>query len=119
MANQIFCFQIMHVPWMAQFMAQIFPDCVICVHFFCLTISKFFHVQKSLLISNHKIFVVQFGINKHFYIFHIALVITYTNTSQTLHCTIYNTLLTLLYLPYTLLFQLYSNPYDGDYYFFD
>ena len=36
--NQIFCFQIKRAPWMAQF----FPDCVIRVHFFCLTISNFF-----------------------------------------------------------------------------
>ena len=38
MANQIFCFQIKRTPWMAQF----FPDRVIRVRFFCLTISKFF-----------------------------------------------------------------------------
>ena len=38
MANQIFCFQIKRTPWMAQF----FPDCVIYVRFFCLSISKFF-----------------------------------------------------------------------------
>ena len=40
MANQIFCFQIKRTPWMAQF----FPDRVIRVRFFCLTISKFLHV---------------------------------------------------------------------------
>ena len=28
--DQIFCFQIKLAPWMAQFMAQFFPDCVIC-----------------------------------------------------------------------------------------
>ena len=39
MANQIFCFQIKHKPWMAQF----FPGRVIRLRFFCLTISKFFH----------------------------------------------------------------------------
>ena len=44
MANQIFCFQIKGAPWMAQFMAQFFPDCVIRVRFFCLTISNFFHL---------------------------------------------------------------------------
>ena len=38
MANQIFCFQIKRTPSMAQF----FPDCVIRVRFFCLTISKLF-----------------------------------------------------------------------------
>ena len=27
-ANQIFCFQIMRTPWMAQSMAQFFPDCI-------------------------------------------------------------------------------------------
>ena len=42
MANQIFCFQIKRTPWMVQLMAQFFPDCV---RSFCLTISKFFHVQ--------------------------------------------------------------------------
>ena len=42
MANQIFCFQIKHTPWMAQLMAQFFPDYVIPVRLFCLTISKFF-----------------------------------------------------------------------------
>ena len=52
MANQIFCFQIKRMPWMAQLMAQFFPDCVIRVCFFCI-----------LLISNHMIFLVQFGIN--------------------------------------------------------
>ena len=40
MANQIFCFQIKRTPWMEQF----FPDRVIRVRFFYLTISKFFHV---------------------------------------------------------------------------
>ena len=40
MANQIFCFQIKRMLWMAQF----FPDCMICVRFFCFTISKFFLV---------------------------------------------------------------------------
>ena len=40
MANQIFCFQIKRTPWMAQF----FPGRVIRLRFFCLTISKFFHV---------------------------------------------------------------------------
>ena len=44
MANQIFCFQIKHTPWIVQLMAQFFPDWVIRVRFFCLTISKFFHV---------------------------------------------------------------------------
>ena len=29
MANQNFCFQIKRRPWMAQFMPQFFPDCVI------------------------------------------------------------------------------------------
>ena len=43
MANQIFCFQIKRTLWMAQFMAQFFPDCVIRVRSFCSTISKFFH----------------------------------------------------------------------------
>ena len=38
MANQIFCFQSMHVPWMVQF----FPDCVIRVRFFCLKPSRNF-----------------------------------------------------------------------------
>ena len=47
-------------------MAQFFPDCVIRVRFFCLTISKFFHVY---YLSNHMIFLVQFGINKHLHIF--------------------------------------------------
>ena len=55
MANQIFCFQIKRTPSMAQF----FPDCVIHVRFFCFTISKF----RVLLISNHMIFLVQFGIS--------------------------------------------------------
>ena len=36
--NEMFCFQIKRVPWMAQF----FSDCVICVRFFYLTISIFF-----------------------------------------------------------------------------
>ena len=44
MANQIFCFQIKRTPCMAQLMAQVFPDCVIHVRFFWLTLSKFFHV---------------------------------------------------------------------------
>ena len=45
MANQIFCFQIQRTPWMAQLTAQFFPNCVIPVRFFCLTIAKFFHVN--------------------------------------------------------------------------
>ena len=44
MANQIFCFQIKRTPWMVQLMVQVFPDCVIHMRFFCLTISNFFHV---------------------------------------------------------------------------
>ena len=46
MTNQIFCFQIKRTPWMAQLMAQFFPDCVIRVRSssFCSTISKFFHI---------------------------------------------------------------------------
>ena len=48
---------------MVQLMAQFFPDCVICVRLFCLSISWI------LLISNHMIFLVQFGINKHLQIF--------------------------------------------------
>ena len=43
MANQIFCFQIKSTPWIAQLMAQFFPDCMIHVRSFCSTISKFFH----------------------------------------------------------------------------
>ena len=43
MANQIF--QIKLTPWMAQLMAQFFPDCEIRARFFCSTISKFFHVH--------------------------------------------------------------------------
>ena len=31
-ANQIFCFQIKHAPWMAQLMVQILPWCVIRLH---------------------------------------------------------------------------------------
>ena len=42
-ANQIFCFQIKRTPWMAQFIAQFFPGCVIRVRSFCSTISKLFH----------------------------------------------------------------------------
>ena len=57
MANQIFCCQIKRTPWMAQFIAQFFPDCVIRVRFFWLTISIFFIY--ILLISNHIIFLVQ------------------------------------------------------------
>ena len=66
MANQIFCFQIKRTPWMVQLMAQFCPDCVIRARFFCLTISIFSCI---LLISNHMIFLVQFGINKHLLIF--------------------------------------------------
>ena len=43
-ANQIFCFQIKHTPWIAQLMVQFCSDCMIRVRSFCLTISKFFHV---------------------------------------------------------------------------
>ena len=41
--NQIFGFQIKHVPngW-CNFMTQFFPDWVVHVRFFCLTISNFF-----------------------------------------------------------------------------
>ena len=35
MANQIFCFQIKRTPWMAQLMAQFFPDRVIRVRSCC------------------------------------------------------------------------------------
>ena len=42
--QSIFCFQIKRTPWMAQLMAQFFPDRVILVRLFCLTISKFFHI---------------------------------------------------------------------------
>ena len=44
MANQIFCFQIKRTPWMAQLMAQFFPDCVIRVRSICSTISECFHI---------------------------------------------------------------------------
>ena len=50
---------------MAQFMAHF---CVICERCFCSTISNFFHVY-YYLISYPMIFLVQFGINKHLYIF--------------------------------------------------
>ena len=46
MANQIFCFKIKRMPWMARLVAQFFPDCVIRVRFFCLTISKFLYQNK-------------------------------------------------------------------------
>ena len=75
MANQIFCFQIKRTPWMAQFMAQFFPDCVIRVHSFCSTLSKFFINQHGEIFScilstgNQMNFLVQFGINKHSSIF--------------------------------------------------
>ena len=42
--TQIFCFQIKRTPWMVQLMALFFPDCVIRVRSFCLTISNFFHI---------------------------------------------------------------------------
>ena len=44
MANLIFCFQIKRMPWMAQFMAQFFADCVVRLRSFCATISNFFHI---------------------------------------------------------------------------
>ena len=37
-------FEIKRAPMMAQLVVQFFPDCVIRVRFFCLTISKFFYV---------------------------------------------------------------------------
>jgi len=66
MANQILCFQIKRTPWMTQFMAQFFPDCVIRVCSFCSTMSKFFHQLAGekfsciLLTGNQMIFLVQF-----------------------------------------------------------
>ena len=36
------CFQIKQAPGMAKFMAEMFPDFVMHVHFFCLTMSPFF-----------------------------------------------------------------------------
>ena len=62
MANQIFCFQIKHTPRMAQLMPQFFPDCVIHV---CFLFYHFEIFSCILLISNHMVFLMQFGINKH------------------------------------------------------
>ena len=50
MANQMFCFQIKHTPWMALFIAQFFPDCVIRMRSFCSTISKCFQRPQILLV---------------------------------------------------------------------
>ena len=68
MANQIFCFQIKRMPWMEQFMAQFFPDCVIRVRSFCLTISKFFtrkffqRPQISLALRAHATYLFQIAL---------------------------------------------------------
>ena len=56
MANQIFCFQIKRMPWMAQFIAQFFPDCVIRVRSFCSTISNFFH---QLAWRNFSLYIIK------------------------------------------------------------
>ena len=58
-ANQIFSFQIKRTPWMAQFFSWLrntraFP-----------LLNHLAIFSRILLISNHKIFLVQFGINKH------------------------------------------------------
>ena len=47
MANQIFCFQIKRTPWMAQFMVQFFPDCVISVRSLCLRPQIHIHFFKD------------------------------------------------------------------------
>ena len=44
------CFEIKRMPWMAQWMAQVFPDCVIRVRSFSSTISQFFHIYYIHLI---------------------------------------------------------------------
>ena len=64
--NQIFCFQIKRAPWMAQF----FPDCVIHVRFFCLTISHFFHVY---LYQRARAILLVFEKFTRAYLFQIAL----------------------------------------------
>jgi len=53
-ANQLFCFQIKRMPWMAQLMAQFFLDRVIHLRFVLLNHLKFFSC--ILLISAHVIF---------------------------------------------------------------
>ena len=58
MANQIFCFQIKRTPWMAQFMGQFFPDCVIRM------LNHLEIFSYIILIRNHMIFFAQFGLNK-------------------------------------------------------
>ena len=75
MANQIFCFQIKRTPWMAQFMAQFsliawyacVPSAQPSRNFFINQHGQIFSC--ILLTGNQMIFLVQFGINKHSWIF--------------------------------------------------
>ena len=82
-ANQIFCFQIKRTPWMAQF----FLDCVIIKITWGLAHAKNWEESSEsvkfktffmqifsciLLIGNHAVFLVQFGINLHLWVFQKA-----------------------------------------------
>ena len=93
MANQIFCFQIKRTPWMAQFMVQFFPDCMIRVRSFCSTISQFFHQsawkffqrpQIALALQVHAILLVFEKIYSCLFIPNCTQnhLITYTNTPK-------------------------------------
>ena len=68
MANQIFCFQIKRTPWMAQFVAQFFPDCVVRVCSSAQPSRNFFINQhgeifsRILLTGNQMISVVKFAL---------------------------------------------------------
>ena len=86
-ANQICCFQIKRVPWMAQLWRNFFLDCVIIKITWGLAraqnweeSSEFVKFKTSftqifsciLLIGNHTAFLVQFGINLHLRVFQKA-----------------------------------------------
>ena len=82
MANQISCFQIKRAPWMAQLWRNFFLDCVIIKIWGLARAQNWEESSESvtfktsftqifsciLLIGNHTVFLVQFGVNLHLWV---------------------------------------------------